>query len=66
MRMRRLRRLEFVEANVEALPFDRRCAHAVDLMIAATALAHERPLYTRNAKDLHGLEELIEVVDLDS
>lgn len=86
MRVRRLRRLEFVEANVEALPFDRRCAHAyglvyasvvkigrkargaraVDLMIAATALAHELPLYTLNAKDLRGIEDLIEIVDLGS
>jgi predicted nucleic acid-binding protein len=41
-----------------------RGARAVDLMIAATALAHDLPLYTRNAKDLHGLEELIEIVDV--
>ncbi len=37
---------------------------AVDLMIAATALAHDLPLYTRNANDLHGLEGLIEIVDV--
>jgi len=37
---------------------------AVDLMIAATALGHDLPLYTRNAKDLHGLESLIEIVDV--
>jgi len=43
-----------------------RGARSVDLMIAATALAHDLPLYTRNASDLVGLEELIEVVDLDS
>lgn len=41
-----------------------RGAHAVDLMIAATALAHELPLYTCNAADLRGLDELIAVVDL--
>jgi predicted nucleic acid-binding protein len=36
----------------------------VDLMIAATALAHRRPFLTLNAKDLRGLEELIEIVDV--
>jgi predicted nucleic acid-binding protein len=41
-----------------------RGGRAVDLMIAATALAHDLPLYTRNAKDLHGLEDLIEIVDV--
>jgi predicted nucleic acid-binding protein len=40
-----------------------RGARAVDLMIAATALAHELPLYTLNARDLRGLEPLIEIVD---
>lgn len=35
-----------------------------DLMIAATALAHGLPLYTLNARDLRGLEGLVEVVDL--
>jgi len=41
-----------------------RGARAVDLMIAATALANGLPLYTRNARDLQGLEELIEIVDV--
>jgi predicted nucleic acid-binding protein len=36
---------------------------AVDLLIAATALAHELPLYTRNAGDLRGLEHMLEIVD---
>lgn len=36
----------------------------VDLMIAATALAHALPLYTLNAGDLRGLDDLIEIVDL--
>jgi predicted nucleic acid-binding protein len=36
----------------------------VDLMIAATALAHGLPLYTMNAKDLLGLDDLLEIVDL--
>lgn len=39
-----------------------RGARMVDLMIAATALAHDLPLYTRDAKDLRGLEDLIEIV----
>lgn len=83
---RRQSHLQYVEANLESLPFDSRCARAygliyaavigtgrkprgarsVDLMIAATALAHGLPLYTRNAKDLHGLEGLLEIVDVSS
>jgi hypothetical protein len=83
-RARRQDRLQRFEADVDALPFESRCARAygqiyaavvatgrkargaraVDLMIAATALAHDLPLYTRNAKDLHGLEDLIEIVDV--
>jgi predicted nucleic acid-binding protein len=41
-----------------------RGARAVDLMIAATARSHGLPLYTLNAADFLGLEELVEVVDL--
>ncbi len=41
-----------------------RGANAVDLMIAATALAHELPFYTLNVVDLRGLDGLIEIVDL--
>lgn len=33
-------------------------------MIAATALTYELPIYTLNASDLRGLEELVEIVDL--
>jgi predicted nucleic acid-binding protein len=36
---------------------------SVDLMIAATAIAHDMPLYTRNEDDLRGLESLLRVVD---
>lgn len=43
-----------------------RGARAVDLMIAATALAHDLPLYTLNAKDLRGLEQQLEIVDVGS
>ena len=41
-----------------------RGSRVIDLMIAATALAHEMPLYTMNFKDLCGLEQLIEIVDV--
>jgi predicted nucleic acid-binding protein len=41
-----------------------RGGRALDLLIAATALAHDLPLYTLNAADLRGLEDLIEIVDL--
>ena len=37
-------------------------ARTMDLLIAATAHAHAARLYTRNAKDLIGLEQLIEIV----
>jgi len=43
-----------------------RGGRAVDLMIAATALAHRLPLYTLNPKDLRGLEDLIEIIDVGS
>jgi predicted nucleic acid-binding protein len=36
---------------------------AVDLMIAATALAYDLPLYTCDPDDLEGLEGIIDVVD---
>ena len=35
-------------------------------MIAATALAHDLPLYTRNAKDLDGLDGLLEIIDVSA
>ena len=37
-------------------------SRAFDLLIAATAHAHEARLYTRNAVDLVGLDDLIEIV----
>lgn len=37
-------------------------ARAFDLLIAATAHAHGARLYTRNATDLVGLDDLLEIV----
>jgi predicted nucleic acid-binding protein len=37
-------------------------ARVMDLLIAATAHAHSARLYTRNAADLIGLEDLVEVL----
>jgi hypothetical protein len=34
-------------------------------MIAATAVAYVLPLYTLNALELRGLEDLVEIVDLN-
>lgn len=39
-----------------------RGARAVDLLIAATALAAQLPLHTRNPDDFEALDDLIEVV----
>jgi hypothetical protein len=52
-----------IYAAVERTGRKPRGSRAVDLMIAATALAHDLPLYTLNPKDLRGLEDLIEIVD---
>jgi predicted nucleic acid-binding protein len=37
-------------------------ARAMDLLIAATAHAHDASLYTRNPNDLRGLDGLLDVV----
>lgn len=50
-----------VFAAVAATGRKARGRRAVDLMIAATALAEDLPLYTRNPDDFDGLEELIAV-----
>ena len=39
-----------------------RGARAVDLLIAATACAANLPLYTRNADDFRGLEDILKVI----
>lgn len=41
-----------------------RGARAVDLLVAATALAAGLPLYTRNGDDFQALDDLVEVVVL--
>lgn len=48
-------------ATVVATGRKARGARAVDLLIAATALAHGLPLYTRNGDDFTGLDGLIDI-----
>lgn len=49
-------------AEVAAAGRKARGKRALDLLIAATALAAELPLYTRNPSDFEGLQALIDVV----
>jgi predicted nucleic acid-binding protein len=49
-------------SSVAASGREARGARAVDLLIAATALAAGLPLYTRNGQDFQGLDELVDVV----
>lgn len=51
-----------VFASVMATGRKVRGHRAVDLLIAATALAAELPLYTRNGDDFRGLEQLVQVI----
>jgi predicted nucleic acid-binding protein len=51
-----------VYAAVAAAGRKARGRRALDLLIAATALAAELPLYTRNPSDFRELEGLIEIV----
>ncbi len=39
-------------------------ARVMDLLIAATAHAHDAAIYTRNAEDLAGLDDLITIVSI--
>jgi predicted nucleic acid-binding protein len=49
-------------SSVAATGREARGVRAVDLLIAATALAAGVPLYTRNGQDFQGLDELVDVV----
>ena len=51
-----------VYAAVSATGRKARGRRALDLLIAATALAAELPLYTRNPVDFAGLDGLVEIV----
>jgi hypothetical protein len=51
-----------VYAQVAAAGPKARGARAVDLMIAATALAAGLPVYTRNPTDLRAVDGLVEVI----
>jgi predicted nucleic acid-binding protein len=51
-----------VFSSVAAAGRKARGARAVDLLIAATALAAGVPLYTRNGQDFQGLDDLVDVV----
>jgi predicted nucleic acid-binding protein len=53
-----------VYAAVVAAGRKARGPRAVDLLIAATAVAHRMPLYTRNADDVRFLDGLVEVVEV--
>lgn len=41
-------------------------ARVMDLLIAATAHAYDAKLYTANAADLRGLDDLVDVVDISN
>ena len=53
-----------VFAAVAAAGRKPRGARAVDLLIAATALAEGLPLYTRNADDSRALDSIVDVISI--
>jgi len=40
------------------------CGRSTSLLIAATALALDLPLYTRNPRGFRGLEDLLDIVSV--
>jgi predicted nucleic acid-binding protein len=55
-----------VYAEVAAAGRKARGRRAVDLLIAATAVAAELPLYTRNPSDFDGLSGVLEVIAVNA
>jgi predicted nucleic acid-binding protein len=55
-----------VYAAVAAAGRKARGARSLDLLFAATALAFDLPLYTRNASDFRGIGSLVEIVAVES
>ena len=53
-----------VYAAVAAVGRKARGRRAVDLLIAATAVAASLPLYTRNPNDFTGLSDMLEIVSV--
>jgi predicted nucleic acid-binding protein len=51
-----------VYAAIVATGRKARGPRAVDLLIAATAVAANLPLYTRNVDDFRGIEDLLEII----
>jgi predicted nucleic acid-binding protein len=51
-----------VYAAIVATGRKARGPRAVDLLIAATAVAANLPLYTRNVDDFRGIEDLVEII----
>jgi predicted nucleic acid-binding protein len=51
-----------VIASVATAGRKARGARAVDLLIAAAALAVDLPLYTRIGHDFHGVEDLLDII----
>jgi predicted nucleic acid-binding protein len=52
----------FLNAAVVAAGRKARGPRAIELLIAATALAGNVPLYTRNIDDFRGIEHLLTIV----
>jgi hypothetical protein len=52
-----------VFAAISATGRKPRGRRAVELLIAATAIANQLPIYTRNPRDLNGLDHLVQIID---